>query len=111
MKKSSSLVTIRPRRSEHVLLCKKCLSRVENGGKLKRSLKSELKKRRSGKKTRRPRLVLTSCLGICPKRAVVMASASTLRRGEFLLLSDSRSVAGAADVLVSEQNDQPASDG
>jgi predicted metal-binding protein len=102
----SPLVTIKSRRRGPVLVCKKCLKRVEGGDKLRRRLKSELKRNGAAQKNRRPRLVLTSCFGICPKRAVVMASANTLRRGEFILLSDAESVEDAAAVLLADEENQ-----
>lgn len=89
-------MTIRPRRPKPVLVCKKCLTRVPDGGKLRRSLKSELKQRASAQGVKSPRVVLTSCLGICPKRAVVLASAASLQRGEYLLLSDREGLSEAA---------------
>jgi hypothetical protein len=100
----SSLVTVRARRSGPVLVCKKCLKRVEGGDKLKRRLKAELKRNGGGQKNRRPRLVLTGCFGICPKRSVAMASANTLRRNEFVLLSDPELVEDAAAMLLSDEN-------
>jgi hypothetical protein len=103
MANKSPVIIVKPRRAGPVLVCKKCLRRAEGGGKLKRRLKSELKRRSSSQKTRRPRLVLANCFGICPKRAVVLASAHTLGRGEFILLSDSAggSIEDAARVLMS----------
>ena len=59
-----------------------------DGGKLKRHLKASLKRRSAGQKNRRARLVLANCFGICPKEAVVTASATTFARGEFLLIGD-----------------------
>jgi hypothetical protein len=44
--------------------------------------------------------VMTGCFGICPKRAVVVASGSTLQRGEYLLLPDVDSGAEAVALLV-----------
>ncbi|MDB5626981.1 MAG: hypothetical protein JWR73_2783, partial [Tardiphaga sp.] len=46
-----------------------------------------------------PRVVPTSCLGICPKRAVVIASAATLHRGAYLLLADRDGIADAVQAL------------
>ena len=94
-----SLVTIRPRRPKPVFVCKKCLTRVPDGSKLKRSLKLELKQRASAQGVKSARVVLTSCLGICPKRAVVIASAASLQRGEYLLLADRDGIADAVKVL------------
>jgi NADH:ubiquinone oxidoreductase subunit E len=59
---------------------------MANGGKLRRRLKASLKQR--SQKKGRARLVLTNCFGICPKGAVVTASAATFARGEFLLIRD-----------------------
>jgi NADH:ubiquinone oxidoreductase subunit E len=102
MADKSPIVRLRLRRAGPVLVCKKCLGRMDGGGKLKRRLKSELKRRSSATKVKRPRLVLTNCFGLCPKQAVVMASAETLGRGEFVLLSDtaSSSVEEVADALM-----------
>jgi predicted metal-binding protein len=100
MVKTSSLVTIRPRRARPVLVCRKCLKRFDDGSKLKRALKTELKRRSVAQAKRRPRLVMTGCFGICPKRAVVVASAATLQRGEYLLLADVNSSARAAARLM-----------
>ena len=72
-----------------VLVCRKCLKRMSGGGKLRRRLKAGLKQRSVGQKKGRARLVLTNCFGICPKNAVVTASAATFARGEFLLIEDS----------------------
>jgi hypothetical protein len=64
------------------------MKRMTEGGKLKRRLKASLKQRSAGQKKGRARLVLTNCFGICPKDAVVTASAATFARGEFLLIRD-----------------------
>ena len=103
MVKSSPIVTVRPRRAHPVLICKKCLKRVTDGPKLKRALKSELKHRSVAQATKRPRVVMTGCFGLCPKRAVVLANGATLNRGEYLLLRDRHSSAAAADILMPEE--------
>ena len=72
-----------------VLVCRKCLKRMDDGGKLKSRLKASLKQRSAGRKEGRARLVLASCFGICPKNAVVTASVATFARGEFLLIRGS----------------------
>ena len=61
---------------------------MANGGKLRRRLKASLKQRNAGQNKGRARLVLTNCFGICPKDAVVTASAATFARGEYLLIRD-----------------------
>lgn len=102
MANSSLIRTARLRRATPVLVCQKCLSRVDDGHGFKRRLKSGLKQRSDALAVKAPRVVLTKCLGICPKRAVVVASASTLGRGEYLLLTDRDGIAEAADVLMPE---------
>lgn len=85
-----------------VLVCRKCLKRMPDGGTLRRNLKSSLKRRSAGQKKKRARLVLSNCFGICPRNAVVTASAATFARGEFLLVRDSsgESIEQAAAMLV-----------
>jgi predicted metal-binding protein len=100
MAQTASIVVVRPRRPSPVLICKKCLKRVAHGSSLKRALKSELKRRSSATVSRKPRIVATGCFGICPKRAVVLASAATLSHGEFLLLADAASCIEAAAILL-----------
>lgn len=97
---SKSILTIRPRRATPVLACRKCLKRVEDGKDLKRTLKSELKRQSDAQGGRRPRLVMTDCMDICPKRAVVVASAATLKRGEYLLVGDRDGAADAVTLLM-----------
>ena len=99
---SSSLVTIRPRRSPPILVCKKCLGRIDDGKQLRKTLKSEAKRRSVAQNVKPPRVVLTNCLGICPKQAVVVASAATLSRGEYLLLRDADVAESAAAILMAE---------
>jgi predicted metal-binding protein len=100
MVKASSLVTLRPRRPEPILVCRKCLKRAADGKQIKRALKSEVKRRSTAQATKRPRIVLTDCFGICPKRAVVLASGATLHRGEYLLLTGHDEVDEAAAILM-----------
>jgi hypothetical protein len=61
---------------------------MSKGGKLRRRLKASLKQRNAGQKKGRARLVLTNCFGICPKDAVVTASAATFARSKLLLIRD-----------------------
>ena len=88
MSKKPSLRVLELRRPGPVLVCRKCLGRMEDGGKLKRRLKAGLKQRGAGEKKKRARLVLTNCFGICPKNAVVTGSAATFARGQFILIRD-----------------------
>jgi predicted metal-binding protein len=100
MAKNASITIARPRRPGPILICRKCMKRVGNGSELKRALKSELKRRSAARSERKPRVVATGCFGICPKRAVVLASAATLNRGDYLLLSDADGSAEAAAILM-----------
>jgi predicted metal-binding protein len=104
MAKNASIITVRPRRPGPVLICRKCLKRADDGSKLKRALKSELKRRTALAGGRKPRVVTADCFGICPKRAVVVTSAATLKRGDFLLLADVDASAEAAAILMPDQN-------
>ncbi|MBB5047060.1 putative metal-binding protein [Rhodopseudomonas rhenobacensis] len=97
-----SPIVARPRGTPPVLICRKCLSRVDDGKALKQALKSELKQRSQSRGVKRPRVVMTGCFGICPKRAVVTASAATLGRGEYVLVKDAGQAEEAAGVLMGE---------
>jgi hypothetical protein len=88
MSKKTLLRALELQRPGPVLVCRKCLKRMANGGKLRRRLKANLKQRSAGRKKGRARLVFTNCFGICPKDAVVTASAATFARGELLLIRD-----------------------
>ena len=99
MPAKSSPVIARPKRPPPVLICGKCLSKIDGGKKLKQALKAELKQA-AAPGGKRPKLVTTGCLGICPKRAVVTASAATLGRGEYVLIAD-REAVGEATALLS----------
>jgi NADH:ubiquinone oxidoreductase subunit E len=98
-------VIARPRRTSPILVCKKCLGRVSGAKKIRRELKSELKRQRDEASSERPlksaRLVTTSCFGICPKKAVVLASGKSLRNGEYILVSDREHVEDALNQLQS----------
>ncbi len=100
MAKTSPITTIRPRRAEPIFVCKKCLKRVDDGPELKRALKSELKRRSKAQGVKRPRVIMTDCMDICPKRAVVAASGATLAHGKYLLLADENGTAEAAARLM-----------
>lgn len=99
MTKNASAVTVRSRR-EPVLVCRKCFKRIPGGSRIKRALKSAAESLRDVQPGRRPRLVMTGCFGICPKRAVVVASGTTLHRGEYILLADAGQVVDAVSLLM-----------
>jgi predicted metal-binding protein len=100
MDKSRPIITIRPRRAAPILVCKKCLARADEGKKFKRALKSEIKRRNGAGPLKPPRVVMTNCLGICPKHAVVLANGTTLQRGEYVLVSDYNAIPDAARLLM-----------
>src|SRR4051794_4040450 len=91
-------VIARSRRPSPVLICKKCLRRCPGGDKIRGRLKHQLKARRTGKKP--SRLVSVNCFGICPKRAVVLASGRSLEKDEYLLVSRPRQVEDALETLL-----------
>jgi predicted metal-binding protein len=87
----------RGKRGDTILLCRKCLKRIPRGKKLPGALKSELRALTAdGEK--KPRVVMTSCFGICPKRAVVATSGAHMARREYLLV-DGGNVGAAARAL------------
>ncbi|MFT4278265.1 MAG: (2Fe-2S) ferredoxin domain-containing protein [Rhodopseudomonas sp.] len=100
MPAKSSLPIARPKRPPPVLICGKCLSKIDSGKKLKQALKAELKRAAAAQGGKRPKLVTTGCLGICPKRAVVTASAATLAKGEYVLVEDRKQAGEAMRVLL-----------
>ena len=93
-----SPVVVCPRRAPPVLVCKKCLARNPGGSKFRRALKSELKRKHCDT-LKAPRLVATGCFGICPKRAVVLASGEILQKGEYVLASHRDDIAGVLRLL------------
>lgn len=103
MAQNASLITARLRRGAPVLICKKCLGRVADGSGLKRALKSEVKRRSVAQAIKKPRIVMTGCFGLCPKRAVAVASAAMLHRNEMLLLADENAAADAVAVLMPDR--------
>lgn len=83
-----------------VLYCGKCLKRCDDGKALRRALKDGAKARVAETGGRKVRVVETGCLGLCPKGALVAASAATLRGGEAVLLRDEGEVAAALPRLL-----------
>jgi predicted metal-binding protein len=99
----NSLTIARPKRPPPVLICGKCLSRIKHGKQLKQALKAEMKQQSATRGSKRAKLVVTGCLGICPKRAVVTASAATLGRGEYVLIEAPADAGQAVAMLVPTQ--------
>lgn len=97
------VATARSRRAPPVFICKKCLGRVDDGKAVRKALKSELKQASQARDIKGPRVVLAGCLGICPKRAVVVASAATLAADRYLLLPSAAAVPDAVDSLMPPQ--------
>ena len=96
----SRAVVARLRRASPVFVCRKCLKRSAQGSAVRSALKRKLK--RQGSDVRKPpRLIVTSCFGICPKKAIVLASAGSLRKGEYILASRQADLAEALDLLQS----------
>src|SRR5262245_41238681 len=91
-------IVARQRRASPVLVCKKCLKRSTEGSDVRSQLKRELKQRPRGER-KPPRLVATSCFGLCPKKAVVLASAHSLGKAEYVLVSHRDEVEEALDML------------
>lgn len=94
------VIPARLRRAPPILVCKKCLGRIDDGEKLRKALKSDSKKRSRKQDVKSPRVVMTSCLGICPKRAVVVASAATLQDGRYLLVTSADASSEAVSALM-----------
>jgi predicted metal-binding protein len=89
---------VRQRRASPILVCKKCLKRSDEGKAIKRALKAGLKQSVDAH-DKPARLVATSCFGLCPKRSVVVASGSSLRKSEYALLSSDKDVTEALELL------------
>ncbi|WP_441235837.1 hypothetical protein [Bradyrhizobium sp. 930_D9_N1_4] len=101
LNKSAAPMLVRPRRAAPVLVCKKCLKRSDEGRDVRRALKSELKAaRREG--TKPAKLVMTGCLGLCPKKSIVLASGASLKRQEYVLVEASDQVPRALEMLADE---------
>lgn len=90
----SDVIVARPGWSAAILVCGKCLKGVD-GKAMRRDLKAAARSR-----TGKVRIVRTACLGVCPRRAVAMASARTLARRELVVLREGRSAAAALDRLL-----------
>ena len=102
--KSASPMIVRPRRAAPVLVCRKCLKRSDDGRNVRRALKSELKaSRRDG--TKPAKLIMTGCFGLCPKKAIVLASGTSLARQEYVLVADGDQVPRALALLNGERGD------
>ena len=87
----------RIRRAGPIFVCGKCLKRAPEGKALRQALKDAAAERATTirGRARKPRIVRTSCLGLCPKRAVAVASPATLAAGEILIVRDVEAITDA----------------
>jgi len=83
MSKKPLLRVLELRRPGPVLVCRKCLKRMANGGKLRRRLKASLKQRSAGQKKRRARLVLRIASGSAPRMPSLPPARQHLRAVSF----------------------------
>ncbi len=93
----------RPRWRGAIFVCGKCAKTHEDGKTLRRALKDAVRKdpaSAAAVNKRKVKIIKTACLGLCPKNAVVVASAATLQQGEVVLLRDERDVAAALPRLL-----------
>ncbi|MHA6722915.1 (2Fe-2S) ferredoxin domain-containing protein [Sphingomonas sp. RS2018] len=84
--------------SDTIVVCGKCSKKLDGGfgAKGRQSLAKALRKLVSAKKGRKAAIgiVESKCLGVCPKRAVVVA-----RAGEWLLVPEGTDVERVAEGL------------
>ncbi|WP_315777869.1 MULTISPECIES: hypothetical protein [unclassified Bradyrhizobium] len=98
---------VRPNRAAPVLVCRKCLKRSDDPKATKKAIKHALtseRERGSGPREKPARVVMTSCFGLCPKRAVVVTGGVRAARGEYVLVSAADDAAGALALLRDDQN-------
>ena len=90
--------TVRPRAGGGlVFVCGKCLKRHPDGKAVRAALKAEA---RSCAGRRKVRIVKTGCVGLCPRRALVLASGATLAAGEMLVVRAPAEAAAAVARLL-----------
>ncbi|MBY0380915.1 MAG: (2Fe-2S) ferredoxin domain-containing protein [Xanthobacteraceae bacterium] len=97
------LTIARAKRPAPIFVCRKCLKRADDGRDIKRALKAGLKELAEERGERPPRVVMTDCFGLCPKRAVVTASEATLSRNEYVLLPDEDAAGEAVSLLTARK--------
>ncbi len=91
-------IIARLRRAGPVLICRKCLKRLPESDRIRGRLKHALKRQSTGQKA--SRLVSVNCFGICPKKAVVLASGRSLQDNEYVLISRPRQAEAALEKLL-----------
>ena len=98
-----SVVIARPKRLCPIFICAKCVRRAPDGKTIRKELTAAI--RRSDWAVRRPpKLVETKCLGICPKKAVVVASGPTLAAGTMLVVREGDFGCAAIRILAGDAN-------
>ncbi|MGJ4904719.1 hypothetical protein ACQR0V_24335 [Bradyrhizobium sp. HKCCYLS2058] len=98
---------VRPRRAAPVLVCRKCLKRSDDPKEIRKAIKHALKSHDSsghGAGEKPARIVMTSCFGLCPKRAVVVTGGVRAARGEYVLVSAAKDVPSALALLRDDPN-------
>jgi predicted metal-binding protein len=95
------MIVAKIKRPSPIFVCAKCVRKADAGQAIRKAIKTEVKRLWRG--TKPPRIVETKCLGICPKRAVAVASAATLREGKLLILQSSQDASEAIAMLVRER--------
>ncbi|WP_257167313.1 hypothetical protein [Bradyrhizobium sp. SRS-191] len=94
---------IRPPRPAPIFVCRKCLKRSDDAKDIKTEIKRAAK--RAGPSGGKPaRTIMTSCFGLCPKRAVVITAGVRAAHGEYVLVSQADDVADALALLREDQN-------
>jgi hypothetical protein len=99
MIKSTSPFVVRPKRPPSVLVCAKCVRKVDGGRAVRKALKAGLTERAEAVGQRPGKLIETKCMGLCPKRAVTLASGDMLARGELLIVRSAADVPVALELL------------
>ncbi|MGJ4914383.1 hypothetical protein ACQR10_24510 [Bradyrhizobium sp. HKCCYLRH2060] len=97
----------RPRRAAPVLVCRKCLKRSDDPKEIRKAIKNALKSPDgpgNGAGEKPARIVMTSCFGLCPKRAVVVTGGVRAARGEYVLVSAAKDVPSALALLRDDPN-------
>ncbi|MGJ4964119.1 hypothetical protein [Bradyrhizobium sp. HKCCYLRH3061] len=98
---------VRPRRAAPMFVCRKCLKRSDDPKALRKAIKHALKSHDGsghGAGEKPARVVMTSCFGLCPKRAVVVTGGVRAARGEYVLVSAAEDVPSALALLRDDPN-------
>ena len=86
---------VRPRWSEALFVCGKCLKRHPDGKAMRHALKGEVKRHAGSDGKRGVRMIKTACVGLCPRKAIIIASAVTLADGNVVLVHISADIPDA----------------